>query len=82
MIQTVAVIGAGTMGSGIALAAAIKQYPVILCDIQNEVLDKSKKNIDHNLQTLVEKQKISAAQKEAAWKNLTFTSSIKHCKAH
>jgi len=82
MIQTVAVIGAGTMGSGIALAAAIKQYPVILCDIQNEVLDRSKKSIDHNLQTLVEKQKISAAQKEAAWKNLTFTSSIKHCKAH
>ncbi|HPA23967.1 MAG TPA: 3-hydroxyacyl-CoA dehydrogenase NAD-binding domain-containing protein, partial [Ferruginibacter sp.] len=41
MIQSVSVVGAGTMGSGIALAAAIKQFPVILCDINKAVLDKS-----------------------------------------
>jgi len=57
MIQSVSVVGAGTMGSSIALAAAIKQLPVILCDINIEVLDKAKNTIIRNLQTLVEKTK-------------------------
>lgn len=81
MIQTVSVVGAGTMGSGIALAAAIKNYPVILCDINTEVLDKAKNSIAKNLQTLVDKQKITVEQKENTWKNIFFTSSLLECKA-
>ena len=80
MIQSVSVVGAGTMGSGIALAAAIKQFPVILCDINKAVLDKSQNAILKNLQTLVEKQKISMEQKEAAWNNISFTQSVSDCK--
>ncbi len=80
MIQSVSVVGAGTMGSSIALAAAIKQLPVILCDINIEVLDKAKNTIIRNLQTLVEKQKISVEQKEAAWNRISFTQFVSDCK--
>jgi len=80
MIQSVSVVGAGTMGSGIALAAAIKQFPVILCDINKAVLDKAQNAILKNLQTLVEKQKISMEQKEAAWNSINLTQSVRDCK--
>ena len=81
MIQSISVVGAGTMGSGIALAAALKNYPVILFDIQEAVLESAKKSIQKNLQWLVDKQKITLQQKDAAWALITFTPSITNCKA-
>lgn len=81
MIQSISVVGAGTMGSGIALAAALKNYPVILFDIQEAVLESAKKSIQKNLQWLVDKQKITLQQKDAAWALIFFTSTITNCKA-
>lgn len=81
MIKKVCVVGAGTMGSGIALAAAQKNFQVILCDINEAVVEAAKKSITSNLNFLLDKQKISAAQKEACWQNIIFTSDIKTCKA-
>ena len=81
MIKKVCVVGAGTMGSGIALAAAQKNFQVILCDINEAVVETAKKSIASNLQYLLDKQKISDAQKEACWQNIIFTSDIKTCKA-
>ena len=69
------------MGSGIALAAAQKNFQVILCDINEAVVEAAKKSITSNLNFLLDKQKISAAQKEACWQNIIFTSDIKTCKA-
>jgi len=81
MIKKVCVTGAGTMGSGIALAAAQKNFQVILCDINEAVVEAAKKSITSNLNFLLDKQKITAAQKEACWQNIIFTSDIKTCKA-
>lgn len=79
MIKNIAVVGAGTMGSGIALAAALKNFPVILCDINPDVIDAARKSIDKNLQFLLDKQKISAETKKAVFESILFTSDIKNC---
>lgn len=60
------VLGAGTMGAGIAQVAAQSGFDVILRDIKQEFVDKGLKGIDKNLSRLVEKGKLEAAAKEAA----------------
>ena len=64
-IETVGVVGAGTMGNGIAQVAA---YPggcnVIMNDIADEFVDKGYKTITQNLERLVFKDKLNAAQKD------------------
>lgn len=81
MIKNIAVVGAGTMGSGIALAAALKNFPVILCDINASVLNNARNSIDRNLQFLVDKQKISAENKNTVFESIRFTGNIEDCKA-
>ncbi|RYF91920.1 MAG: 3-hydroxybutyryl-CoA dehydrogenase [Chitinophagaceae bacterium] len=81
MIKKIAVIGAGTMGSGIALAAALKNFPVVLCDINETVLDNAQNSIEKNLQFLVDKQKISADDKSSFFASIVFTSNINDCVA-
>jgi len=80
MIKTISVVGAGTMGSGIALAAALKNFPVVLADINATVLEKAKSSIDTNLQFLVDKQKISAEDKARIFTSIHFTGNIDDCK--
>ncbi|RYY72022.1 MAG: 3-hydroxybutyryl-CoA dehydrogenase [Chitinophagaceae bacterium] len=81
MIKNIAVVGAGTMGSGIALAAALKKFPVILCDINETVLTNAKQSTQKNLQYLLDKQKITYDEKESIFNSITFTGSIRDCKA-
>ena len=81
MIKNIAVVGAGTMGSGIALAAALKSFPVILCDINEATLDAARKSIDKNLQFLVDKQKLTAQEKESIFASISFTNNINDCVA-
>ena len=73
--------GAGTMGSGIALAAAQSSYNVILFDTNDAVLEKAKASISKNLSFLIEKQKISAAESKQVTDRIQFSSSIEQCKA-
>lgn len=81
MIKNVCIAGAGTMGSGIALAAAQKNFPVIIFDINEAVVETARQNIDKNLNFLLSKQKISAAQKIEIEQQITYTSDINECKA-
>lgn len=60
------VLGAGTMGAGIAQVAAQCGFDVLLRDIKQEFVDKGLKGIDKNLSKLVEKGKLEAAAKDAA----------------
>ena len=64
MITAVAVCGAGTMGSGIAQVAAHSGFNAILFDLNEVIIEKAKAGIQKNLQFLLDKQKISADQKE------------------
>lgn len=59
-IKTFGVIGAGTMGTGIAQVAAVSGFNVILHDINEEILGRSQKIIDKSLSKLIEKGKIEA----------------------
>jgi 3-hydroxybutyryl-CoA dehydrogenase len=65
-IKTVAVLGAGTMGNGIAHVFARSGYRVLLRDVDKKFLDRALETISKNLDREVAKQKITAADKSAA----------------
>lgn len=80
-INSICVIGAGTMGSGIALASAQSGFYTLLFDINNEVLEKAKTSVQKNLQFLVDKQKISAEEKERVFSRIRFINDTNDCLA-
>jgi len=65
-IDRVAVIGAGTMGSGIAHVFARSGFEVLLCDIEQSFLDKSVERIRTNLGREAAKGKLTSEEVEAA----------------
>lgn len=66
-IHTVGVIGAGTMGNGIAHVFARSGYAVLLCDMEQRFLDRGMGAIQKNLEREVAKGKISADDAKAAF---------------
>jgi len=79
MIITICICGAGTMGRGIAQEAAQSDFNVILFDVSVSAIDKAKVIIEKNLQYLVDKEKISSAEKIEIYNRIQFTSDIKKC---
>ena len=79
MIQKICVAGAGTMGSGIALAAGQNNFKTVLFDTNEKGIETAKKSILKNLDFLLNKQKISAEQKEEIYNNIFFTTDINEC---
>jgi 3-hydroxybutyryl-CoA dehydrogenase len=75
-IKKIGVVGAGTMGAGIAQLAAMAGYQTILFDINGDQLDKAKGIVEKNLNKGIEKGKVSQQQKEEALSNLTFTTDL------
>jgi 3-hydroxybutyryl-CoA dehydrogenase len=73
MSQRVAVIGAGLMGSGIAQVAAQAGWRVVLRDITDEALARGMAGIEKNTARLVEKNKITADDRDAALTRITTT---------
>jgi 3-hydroxybutyryl-CoA dehydrogenase len=65
-IKNIFVVGAGTMGNGIAQVAATSGYNVTLMDVVPEQLEKAKATIAKSVGKLLEKEKINAEQQEAA----------------
>src|SRR5690349_11694501 len=65
-IRRIGVIGAGTMGNGIAHVFARGAYDVVLCDVAPQFLDRGMATIHKNLQREVEKNKITSQQSDAA----------------
>ncbi|HXE90820.1 MAG TPA: 3-hydroxybutyryl-CoA dehydrogenase [Terriglobales bacterium] len=65
-IHTVGVIGAGTMGNGIAHVFARHGYSVLLCDVERRFLDRALETIARNLDREVAKNKLSADESKAA----------------
>jgi len=75
-IERVGVIGAGTMGNGIAQVFAQAGFDVQLHDASPAALDRARASIDKSLAKLVEKTKIVAADRDAAIARITPASSI------
>jgi len=75
MITRVGVVGAGTMGNGIAQVFAQSGFDVKLCDAIPAAIDRAKATIEKSLAKFVEKGKLSAADRDAALGRLkAFTS--------
>jgi 3-hydroxybutyryl-CoA dehydrogenase len=81
VINSICVCGAGTMGSGIALAAAQNGFSTLLYELNTTVLEKAKTGMEKNLQSLVEKGKLSGAEKESILQRIHFTDDIQSCLA-
>lgn len=81
MIQTICICGAGTMGSGIAQAAAQSGFYAILYELNAAILEKAKVSIENNLQKLAEKSKLTAAEKIKTLERIQFTNDLHHCLA-
>jgi len=69
-IQRVGVVGAGTMGNGIAHVFARGGHGVVLCDVEQRFLDRGMETIGKNLDREVVKNKISVEDKAAALKRI------------
>ena len=73
-MKNIAVIGAGTMGNGIAHVFAMNGYSVRLLDISDAALQRALGTIEKNLDRMLRKERISVAQKEATLANIqTFS---------
>ncbi len=70
-IQTVGIIGAGTMGNGIAQACAVSGVDVVMVDISDAAVQKGLATVAASLDRLIKKDKISAADKDAALARIT-----------
>ena len=81
MINTICVIGAGTMGSGIAQTTAQNGFYTLLFDINIDVLEKAKISIKKSLQFLQDKEKITAEENENIFKSIRFITDTNDCLA-
>jgi len=72
MSKIIGVIGAGTMGSGIAQVAAQSGHSVFLMDANTEQLDRAKSGMEKSLMKLVEKGKFTSEQKERIEVNMHY----------
>jgi 3-hydroxybutyryl-CoA dehydrogenase len=70
-IERVGVIGAGTMGNGIAHVFARSGFSVVLCDIEQRFLDRGLETIGRNLDRELAKNKITAADKTSTLSRIT-----------
>ncbi|HXY03697.1 MAG TPA: 3-hydroxyacyl-CoA dehydrogenase NAD-binding domain-containing protein, partial [Terriglobales bacterium] len=75
-IRTIAVIGAGTMGRGIAHVAALGGYRTVLEDLLSNALRKAEGEIRHNLDQAVESGKVSASDAKTAIGRLEYAGSV------
>lgn len=77
-MKNVTVIGAGTMGNGIAHVFAMKGHKVTLVDVSEPALQKAVATITNNLDRMVAKEKITADEKNATLANITTYTNFEH----
>ena len=76
-MENITVIGAGTMGNGIAHVFAQKGFKVTLVDVSEKALEKAIATITKNLDRMINKEKITVNDKENTLNNITTNNSIK-----
>jgi len=72
-ITTIGVVGSGTMGNGIAHVAARAGYRVLLCDVQQDALNRGIETISRNLDREIAKNKLSVSGKSEVVARITGT---------
>ena len=76
MIQKIGIIGAGTMGRGIAQICASSGLSVTLCDVGQEQLDDAAKSIETGYTRMVQRERMSQQDCDAALSKLSFDTSL------
>lgn len=80
-MNTVGIVGAGTMGTGISHVAALAEHKVFLYDVSDEILTRALKRISSELSTSVEKHKLTSQAAEAAAMKIRPTSAFEDLSA-
>lgn len=80
-IRKIAVIGAGTMGQGIAQICSMCGYEVLLYDIKAEMLEKAAQRISANLDKGIERGKVTEAQKAETLAKISYSTHFQQLKA-
>ena len=80
-IETIAVIGAGTMGHGIAQVAAASGFRVLLNDVDRESLARGVKAIESNLAKGIQRGKLTEADRESTLQHIRGTTNLEECAA-
>ncbi len=80
-INTVGIIGAGTMGNGIAQACAVAGIDAVMVDISDAAVQKGLATVSGSLDRLIKKEKITAADKDAALARIRTTTNYDDLKA-
>ncbi len=80
-IKTVGIVGAGTMGLGIAQICAQAGYTTLLFDARQEAIASAMRQIEQNLEKGIEKKKLTRKQKEKALEKLEPVANLKNMKA-
>lgn len=75
-MKNITIIGAGTMGNGIAHAFAQKNFNVRLVDISQNALEQAMKTIEKNLDRMVSKEKITVNDKEITLNNISLHTNL------
>ncbi|KZY54225.1 3-hydroxybutyryl-CoA dehydrogenase [Sulfitobacter sp. KE29] len=75
-IQTIGIVGAGQMGNGIAHVMALAGYDVLLNDVSADALAKAMKTVTGNMDRQVSREKITAADRDAAMARITTTQTL------
>jgi 3-hydroxybutyryl-CoA dehydrogenase len=75
-IEKVGVVGCGLMGSGIAEVAAKSGFGVVVREVDDGFLDAGRKRIRKSMDRAVDKEKLTAEDRDAAWDRLSFTTSV------
>ncbi len=75
-VNNLAVVGAGSMGHQIAMLSALGGYTTTLQDVSQESLDEAKSKLFSIMDKWVRKEKITAAKRDQAFENLSFTTDL------
>ena len=75
-IQKIGIVGAGQMGNGIAHVMALAGYDVLLNDVSADALAKAMKTVTGNMDRQVSREKITAAERDAAMARITTTQTL------
>ncbi len=80
MSEIIGVIGAGTMGNGIAQTAASKGFDVVICDIQQDFVERGVQNIGKSLDRFIKKETMTEDEKTEILGRINTTTNLEDLK--
>ena len=80
-MKSIGIVGAGTMGSGIAHVASLSQYSVLLMDVNEQLVEKGINSINNNMDRQIKKTSITPDDKQNALDRISLTTDLNALKS-